>query len=404
MPLEINWRLLIIAYTATVLVGLIVLQIVVGSIGHSTAAHFRGGHASLLGLTLPRSASMADAGAQRGAVQKDRIRTTTTEATMAFPSQLTSPYEEVDKDPNTLHVVYACDKEQMEALKASVASLISNTPESRTLHIHLLVGSTSDHRNIAEVMGIPSALDSVTLRGGARISLLLVESQTMMISNVDEAIVKERGNIRAVENYARFYLDRILPLDSLDTVVVYLDADTIVIGDVAEVASALLGSGGAAVALAQRNQPTAMEAFLEPDKRCLDLDVKERIGNLRSKTAYNAGVMGIHLGRWKSSRVKDRVEQWISWHNKCRIWKGGSQPPLLLALYDLTTDQPGAKQVMVELPSEWNFANLGWKTDFAATELAGQKVLHWNGPKKPWLQNGLYVEAWLPWRKKFDSM
>ncbi|KAF4723774.1 hypothetical protein FOZ62_022342, partial [Perkinsus olseni] len=348
MPLEINWRLLVIAYTATVLVGLIVLQIVVGSIGLSTAAHFRGGHASLLGLTLPRSASMADAGAQRGAVQKDRIRTTTTKGTITPLSQLTSPYEEVNEDPNTLHVVYACDKEQMEALKASVASLISNTPEPRRLHIHLLVGTASDHRNVAEVMGIPSASDSVTLRGGARISLLLVESQTMMISNVDEAIVKERGNIRAVENYARFYLDRILPLDSLDTVVVYLDADTIVLGDVAEVASALLGSGGAAVALAQRNEPTTMEAFLEPDKRCLDLDVKERIGNLRSKTAYNAGVMGIHLGRWKRLQIRDRVEQWISWHNKCRIWKGGSQPPLLLALYDLTADQQGAEQVMVE--------------------------------------------------------
>ncbi|KAF4687866.1 hypothetical protein FOZ60_003426 [Perkinsus olseni] len=408
MPLEINWRLLVIAYTATVLVGLIVLQIVVGSIGLSTAAHFRGGHASLLGLTLPRSASMADAGSSEGvgrpaaasrtvwdlrAVQKDRIRTTTTKGTITPLSQLTSPYEEVNEDPNTLHVVYACDKEQMEALKASVASLISNTPEPRRLHIHLLVGTASDHRNVAEVMGIPSASDSVTLRGGARISLLLVESQTMMISNVDEAIVKERGNIRAVENYARFYLDRILPLDSLDTVVVYLDADTIVLGDVAEVASALLGSGGAAVALAQRNEPTTMEAFLEPDKRCLDLDVKERIGNLRSKTAYNAGVMGIHLGRWKSLRTRSPDS---GRNNNLEASVMGSLP-CCSALYDLTADQQGAEQVMVELPSEWNFANLGWK-------LAGQKVLHWNGPKKPWLQNGLYVEAWLPWRKKFDSM
>ncbi|KAF4679350.1 hypothetical protein FOZ62_001311 [Perkinsus olseni] len=401
MPLDINWRLLVIAYTATVLVGLIVLQIVVGSIGLSTAAHFRGGHASLLGLTLPSSVAMVGAGHQKEALQKDRIRTSTTEAAKASPVRLTAPYGEVDKEPNSLHVVYACDKEQMEALKASVASLVSNTAEPGRLHIHLLVGTASDHGNVAEVMGIPSALDSITLRGGTRVSLLLVESQTMMISNVDEA---ERGNIRAVENYARFYLDRILPMDSLDTVVVYLDADTIVLGDVAEVASALLGSGGAAVALAQRNEPTTMEAFLQPDKRCLDLDVKERIGNLRSKTAYNAGVMGIHLGRWKSLHIRDRVEQWISWHNKCRIWKGGSQPPLLLALYDLTADQQGAEQVMVELPSEWNFANLGWKTDFAATELAGQKVLHWNGPKKPWLQNGLYVEAWLPWRKNFDSM
>lgn len=71
----------------------------------------------------------------------------------------------------------------------------------------------------------------------------------MMVSNVEEEVVKvgqvmsrsatcahqERGNIRAIENFARFYLDRIITVESLDTVVVYLDADTIVLGDIAEV-------------------------------------------------------------------------------------------------------------------------------------------------------------------------
>ncbi|KAF4664286.1 hypothetical protein FOL47_005217 [Perkinsus chesapeaki] len=376
---DLNWRLVLVSCLTTVITCLMVIQIGIGSVGFVAIHPLRG-----------RISGLIDAG--RAAQNNGMEEGVRGEQNMRGNGRGNS-------DTLELRGVEG----QEEAVKASVASLMANTAEaSSRLHVHLLVGSDEDRRHYKRAMGGMSdgaEMASVMLDGKVRLSLHLVHKQVMAVSNVEENILKERGNINTIENYARFYLDAILHSES---VVIYLDADTIIHGDVTEIASALAGSEGPAVALAKRNEPTALEAFIDFDTKCTSEEVRKTVQGLRAKPAYNVGVMGIHLGRWKSLRIRESVERWIKEHNKCRLWKGGSQPPLLMALYTLQSTTGGA--IVAELPAEWNFADLGWRKDYSLSTLREQKILHWNGPRKPWLQNGLYVEAWLRWRKTFDDL
>ena len=67
-----------------------------------------------------------------------------------------------------------------------------------------------------------------------------------------------------------------------------------------------------------------------------------------------------------------------------KVWKGGSQPPLLLAVHGKKTKD------YVELPHIWNFGELGWRLGIQSKLIRSMGILHWNGPKKPWTGDGLY--------------
>ena len=59
----------------------------------------------------------------------------------------------------------------------------------------------------------------------------------------------------------------------------------------------------------------------------------------------------------------------------------------ILALYNHTQG----------VDERWNQLQLGWNAKLEPERLAGAHVLHWNGERKPWLENGLYAERWKPY-------
>jgi len=102
--------------------------------------------------------------------------------------------------------------------------------------------------------------------------------------------------------------------------------------------------------------------------------------------SFNAGVMVIDARAWARAGITERVAELVQQNQRGRLWRHGSQPPLLSLLYD-----------RVEwLDQAWNVDGLGHRRDIPDALLARAKILHWTGPLKPWLANGLYRSLWTP--------
>ncbi|CAE7948194.1 GATL10 [Symbiodinium sp. KB8] len=300
--------------------------------------------------------------------------------------------------PDMLHVVFASDENQVEGVQASVASVVSATASPDELTIHIIVQARSLN-TFKERFGIRPECHATVSVTGVLIKVHSVEGQLIekAVAKVSSNLRKERGAIDTPENFARFYMHLILER----AVVIYLDADTIVQADLAELRKQLLASGKTIGFVARENE-VRMDKFLRKPKGC-SAQLGASWKTLMSLQAYNVGVFAVNLQRWKDQHVVERVEELVTQHNRCggKLWVGGSQPPLLLAFLNL---KQGEEKDYIVFPAEWNYGDLGWRKTMSAAKLQTKKVLHWNGNKKPWNTDGLYREMWLPHRQGFYSL
>lgn len=298
--------------------------------------------------------------------------------------------------PNMLHVVYASDPKQGEGLQASVASVIASTANPDALTVHILV-QTQYSKEFKDHFGIrPECQGSVTVTG-VLVKVHELDEQLLgrAVAKVPSNVVKARGRIDTVENFARFYMHLFLE----NTVVVYLDADTIVQADLAILRKQLLNSGRT-IGFVKRDG-VKMEKFLLKEKNCVS--GLTNIKKLMNMPAYNVGVFAVNLQRWKDLQIAERVEDLVQRHNACggRLWVGGSQPPLLLAFLSRPV---GAPEDFIVFDKGWNTGDLGWRADLDERALRTTNVLHWNGKQKPWKKKGLYQSLWLPHQEKFKEL
>ncbi|KAH8048656.1 glycosyl transferase [Aureococcus anophagefferens] len=121
------------------------------------------------------------------------------------------------------------------------------------------------------------------------------------------------GNLRSPLNFARFYLADLLP--DADRVV-YLDADAVAVRDVADLYDgAFSGSASSVVAAAPRDQRVCYDrnASRPGVFYCGDARARARAAlgfpdPEADLEAFNAGVLALHLGRWRSLGLTARFE------------------------------------------------------------------------------------------------
>ena len=95
--------------------------------------------------------------------------------------------------------------------------------------------------------------------------------------------------------------------------------------------------------------------------------------------SFNAGVFVYNLRQWAALNLTEEAEYWIEANTREKLYQLGSQPPLTLSVL-------GRHGRCQELPAAWHLDCLGCigqgriKT---AAQLADAKLLHWNGPNKP---------------------
>lgn len=303
----------------------------------------------------------------------------------------------------TLHVVFASNLQQVDGLLAAITSLVQHSQHPKELRIHVL----SEFKNLPSLkvqLGIAAKAAHTRLVTGTRLHLHGFHKSQIAkgMTKVVEVVGEPRKELETPENFARFYSHLFLPPDV--EAFVYLDADVIVQADLAQMRDELLASGKT-LAFARRppRQGTFfMRRVLKRPQHC-EFTAKSRWSTMMFKQEYNAGVLAINLKRWKSTHVLDRLEQVAADHNKCDggIFAGGSQPLLLLTLYNHPRSEPDDFYL---LGSSWNFGRLGWSTQFEESLLAKQKVLHWSGARKPWLKDALYKQFWSPYHYCYNSL
>lgn len=359
--------------------------------------------------------NVVDDGAQRAAEASDETvaAVETPAPAPAKPAAVPSEHEEeaassrrdscMDSHPNAdspdmLHVAYACDPDQMEGLQASVASVIAAALSPELLTVHIMVQQIWASQ-FKERFGIRQECHGAVTVTGVLVRVHIIEKALIEKSKarISKSALKQRGKIDALENFARFYMHLILE----KTVVIYLDADTIVQSDVAQLRKELISSQKT-IGFAERTDSSIlMDQFLKKPKGCT-ISIPN-YNKIFPKTAYNVGVFAVDLQRWADKRYADRVEDVVRQHNNCggKLWVGGSQPPLLLAFYGHGKDEADDFTVFSK---SWNLCDLGWRTNIKAKQIRTSYVLHWNGAQKPWNHDGLYRDVWTLHRDKFNSL
>eukprot|EP00929_Paragymnodinium_shiwhaense_P064608 TRINITY_DN3239_c0_g1_i1.p1 TRINITY_DN3239_c0_g1~~TRINITY_DN3239_c0_g1_i1.p1 ORF type:complete len:589 (-),score=105.27 TRINITY_DN3239_c0_g1_i1:436-2202(-) len=312
---------------------------------------------------------------------------------------------EVDAlDEGRTFAMYACNKKQLKGLHASVYSLIAAAKHPKQLSIYLVV--SGDPYQIAFNFGLPEKCLAVTTTKGAFIKVVGIDNNELfrrLEPQLDRRTLEDRGDLAAVENFARFYISAFIKTSG---VVVYLDADTIVLDDIAEMQRELQATNRT-IGFVRRDPSLIqrMEVFLRNPSQCASVTPVRWSQSMVEHEAYNVGVVAINVGRWQELKISERVEKLVQQHNDCEggIWIGGSQPPMLLAfLQDEVYHKQAPDYHLFE--DKWNAEGLGYKEHLSKKSLSRKSILHWNGPRKPWLRNGLFKDLWQPSYDKVQDL
>jgi len=270
---------------------------------------------------------------------------------------------------SSVHVVYAAegDESQRVALAASISSLLKNTdhPEAVTLHLFYLQSSAKQSR--------PGLLERAYSRAG---TVRIHEYKMDDVKPFTNKHVKF-ARLQSPANYVRFLLPSWLPdVDSC----LWIDADTIVQGDIVT----FLQSRNSSFPLAAfpRKNEQLETKMIQTLKTKWKLDVASQI------PSFNGGIVVLNLKMWRERDFVKDILYLCKLNDENNLWPlFGSQPPLQLLFADDRFEHLDTKLLVANLGN-----NQGINVSTSAL------FLHWNGPFKPWLKNGLYKQYW----EKYD--
>ncbi|EJK65217.1 hypothetical protein THAOC_13949 [Thalassiosira oceanica] len=101
--------------------------------------------------------------------------------------------------------------------------------------------------------------------------------------------------------------------------------------------------------------------------------------------------MVVDLDRWRARNVTAKVEEWAALNAKTKMYSYGSQPPLQLAIGD----------DFERMDTNWNVLSFGFQENVKFPHCAC--LLHWNGARKYWLDDGFNKDLFLPTTSVYDQ-
>ncbi|KAL6042265.1 hypothetical protein QOT17_024524 [Balamuthia mandrillaris] len=285
---------------------------------------------------------------------------------------------------DTIHVVVAVNKDYLVGLLALLRSIGRNTPHPEAVMVHVII-SASDAEN-GEESGASALGQKVLCEGCPPVD---VTKFTLRREIKDKLNNHYREELNEDSNYARLFLHLLFP--SLDRII-WLDSDTLALGDLRELwQTPMTAKGIALAAVPQLDRPLKREVG-KSVQRAFQYRYPERRYDPK-ETTFNTGVFVADLQKWRKRRVEEEFLWWIEIRSKKEtLWKFATQPLIWVVFH----------QQWVRLGEEWNVIDLGWdKTAASKRKLKAAKVLHWNGAKKPWMESAFasYQNIW----KQYDA-
>jgi len=270
-----------------------------------------------------------------------------------------------------IHVAFSSSssKDQLKALCTAMNSLIAHLQKPETVTVHVF----TSHSNLQGVLNILDCYFPVDSRR-AIIDVIGVEESAQHHSFKVRS--QNDGRLANAFNFIRFRFDDLLPgVRKL----LYLDTDVIVLDDVADLFhNNLCGKTKKFISVAPRAQTmNRMLNFSHPIIKKTEIQPDQ--------TTFNAGVMLLQLENWRTHHIGSILMFWQELNDATALYSHGTQPPLLLTFHHL--------DVRDTFDPTWNVDGLGWRS-LSKSELENAKLLHWTGPRKPWLKSGRYVQYW----------
>jgi len=243
---------------------------------------------------------------------------------------------------------------------AKVAPVMGNSAE------FLCEFSTGGHEELCDLLNKKKRRRGMNTDTDADTKMSRTQFKTM------GETMKETGNLHSPHNFVRFVLHSEFPfLDRL----VYLDSDVIVKSDISMLYD-LLDDSYAVAAAPRRDIP--LGTYFNRVHKWFPLF---------SWPSFNAGVMVLNLSliRGMKPSLFEAMRELQKENNDGRMWRHGSQPPMLYLFYDKVQ----------WIDDNWNISGLGSRI---RTDVDKAHILHWSGPRKPWRRNGENKHLWEPYR------
>ena len=252
----------------------------------------------------------------------------------------------MEKEVPVLHVAVAFDEVYITPIYALLTSLFVSNRDCQ-IHVHAITSgvSAADKASIAEF--------ARQQEGAAHFYDLSPEvTHGFPVPGPDEPEA-----YITLASYYRLFFPRLVPPDIAR--LLYLDADTLVVGSLLDVYQSDLG-GAAAGAV--------MEA---------EVPLRAEIGIRRLEDYFNAGVLLMDLPRWRAERISERAIEVIT-----------TTPPAKLRYHDQDALNVVFQGTWHRLDPRYNLMNAYVPHDLPRRAyrrfLADKVIIHYNGRNKPW--------------------
>jgi lipopolysaccharide biosynthesis glycosyltransferase len=270
-----------------------------------------------------------------------------------------------------MDIVFVTDRNQMVGMLAAMNSVIKNCRRECALRFSI-VSDPDSHPDILR------RTDQLFGQANVDMRVVAFPLPAFLQENIR---VNRSGRLNNALNYTRLYLHQALP--DLDKIV-YLDADVIVLGNIADLWSiAKLDQKIIACVPSGVGSYDYIGSFYRDAPPVAHLDEGERF--------FNAGVYVTRLRAWEERGILPQLERWMIIHKNDPkgLFELGTQPLLNLVFY----------QDYEYLPPEWNVTGLGDQGPALLDKnlLETAKILHWKGSHKPWLPDGYFKDLWNPY-------
>lgn len=262
-----------------------------------------------------------------------------------------------------IHLVYASDDPSLPGVEASIRSVMCHASEEVIFHY---IGD--------------SPLKSLPQVNYYNLTEVSNKYRLQELTNPHE---RHEDNVKGLNtnlaNYARFAIDQLLPDESK---AMWIDVDTLVRCDIVPLFRKTLSDSSYVIAAvpSSREGPKGFKKGLNK--------------KLKIKKGFNAGVYVVDLDRWRSKNLTEKIRYWTQRNRKEYLYKLGSQAPMTLAFHDN----------FESLSPKWNTKVSHVDDPKKQDDAANACLLHWSGPNKPWQEDGIHKDLWVPCPKEGDRV
>ena len=240
-----------------------------------------------------------------------------------------------------LNLVFCIDDKFAVHLAALMRSILSNTDSQISWHIFYAALSSANQMKLTQTSG-----------NGNHIKFYQIEGETFSSAQIS----KDFSDRLSVVTYFRLLIPQILA--SINTKVLFLDADMIVNADVSDLF---------AIDLQDKAAGVVVDSLVAKGSHSQTL-------GLKSHSYFNAGMLLIDLPMWRSKQITETAMRMV---DNGTDYKFNDQDIL-----NLTLDS----DVMV-LDGAWNIQQSCLEALSKESEV---KIVHFNGAEKPWQHSSIH--------------